>query len=249
MPLLKPNNDRAKNAILMIWILLGLQLLAAVSSFLEYRLLQNVANEVEVSDLSLSANDLRELVIGLVNSTAYIVSVVLFIMWFRRAYFNLHQVTGHLSYSEGWAAGAWFVPFMNLYRPFQIMIELYNRSYHYLHEDDPGHGYTVSTRWVGWWWGLWITSGIVGQIVFRYSLHAKTIDTLMAADYLSIAATILDIPLAIVTVKVIKDYYSLERAMDEKIKLKALRETEAMITPEEPFILDDKEPETETPAE
>ncbi len=46
-------------------------------------------------------------------------------MWFRRAYFNLHQKVSYLSHSEGWAAGSWFVPIVNLYRPYQIMKEIY----------------------------------------------------------------------------------------------------------------------------
>jgi len=215
----------------MIWIVLGLELLSGISSYLEYRLLQNVANEIDVSDTAIFVNDLREQVIGIASLVGYIISVVLFIMWFRRAYNNLHQVAGDLSYAEGWAAGAWFVPFINLYRPYQIMNELYLRSVDYLKEDESEPGETVSTRWVGWWWGLWILSNIVGQIVFRYTLRADSLDELMTANYLGIASNLIQIPLAIAAVKVIKDYSAIEAAMSEKVKTKSLIPTEPALDP------------------
>src|SRR4249919_2196416 len=57
--------------------------------------------------------------------------IVSFIMWFRRAYWNLHQVNVSAAhFPEGWAAGAWFVPFINLIRPYRIMQQIWKGTLH-----------------------------------------------------------------------------------------------------------------------
>jgi hypothetical protein len=218
MPQLRPNNDRARNAIWMIWIVMGLDIVSAVSSYFQYKLLQSAANGEEVSQLTAAANDLREQVIGIVYLLAYIVSIYTFIAWFRRAYFNLHRITGALSYSEGWAAGAWFVPIINLYRPYQIMRELYYRTYFFLQGDDTEQDHAPSVLWVGWWWAFWIINNFVGQIDFRLTFNANTIDEYITASWFSIVNGVVGIPLAILAVKVIRDYMKMEEELYGKVQ-------------------------------
>ena len=74
-----------------------------------------------VTDKILKENDLRVNIIFITETLVYIVSGIMFIRWFRRAYFNLHIVVNNLSFSEGWAAGYWFIPFANFNRPYRIM--------------------------------------------------------------------------------------------------------------------------------
>ena len=81
---------------------------------MQYDLLQTVANGGFISDEAVEANDTRESFLGIIYLIAYIISGITFIMWFRRAYFNLHQKVSWLNHSEGWAAGCWFVPIVNL---------------------------------------------------------------------------------------------------------------------------------------
>ncbi len=134
----------------------------------------------------------------------------MFIQWFRRAYYNLHQKINHLSHSEGWAAGAWFVPILNLYRPYQIMKELYRETKNLLVTNEISISRNFSTGTLGWWWALWITGNILGQFVFRYSMRAETIDELTTMTIARMVSNIVGIPLATITGKVIKDYSNIE---------------------------------------
>lgn len=122
---LKPNGQRAKNAITLLWIVLIVDVISLISGYFQYDLIQTVADGGYISDEAATANDLREQIIGVTYMIVLLVSAVTFIQWFRRAYFNLHQRVVNLSHSEGWAAGAWFVPILNLFRPYQIMKELF----------------------------------------------------------------------------------------------------------------------------
>ena len=128
MESLKPNEQRAKAAIILIWIVLILEITSLVSSYLQYDLLQRISSGAIVSSFTAAANFIRQQIIGYVYFIAYVISAITFIRWFRRAYFNLHLRVDHLSNSEGWAAGSWFVPIINFYLPYKIMKELYQET-------------------------------------------------------------------------------------------------------------------------
>lgn len=210
MEVLRPNEQRAKNAIMLIWIVLAFEIISLLSGYLQYDLLQQFIAGAEISEETATANDLREQVISIFYLIAYIISVITFIQWFRRAYFNLHLKVKHLSHPEGWAAGSWFVPFTNLYRPYQIMKELYQETKDLLTKKGIAFNQNFSTGALGWWWALWLFNGFVGQILFRYSLNAESIEEISTSSVLSIFSNIIGIPLALITVKIIGDYAKVE---------------------------------------
>ncbi|NCU03731.1 MAG: DUF4328 domain-containing protein [Chitinophagaceae bacterium] len=207
---LRPNDQRAKAAIILIYIVMAIDVLSAVSGFMQYQLLER-ANELGgVSTEEAYANDLREQIISYVFLVAYIVSIVLFIRWFRRAYYNLHQLPVSVLFTEGWAAGAWFVPFVNLGRPYKIMKDLYTESRSYLQRKEVSFTHLSSTTMIGIWWTLWLVSGFLGQFVLRYGMKAETIDELIVATVAETADHLLGIPLGLAAIKVIKDYAAAE---------------------------------------
>lgn len=210
----KPNNERSRILLLMIWIVLALEIISIFSSVLQYNLLQTVSNGGEVTSEAANANDIREQVIGIISLIAFIISGIAFILWFRRAYYNLHQKVRTLTFTEGWAAGCWFVPIINLYRPYQIMKEMYEETKRYLKGESMDCD--LSTTFIGIWWTVWIINGILGQIIFRLSWRADTLPELITITTLSIISGIVGIGLAFVTVKVIRDYANVEGLLREK---------------------------------
>ncbi|MDR2651069.1 MAG: DUF4328 domain-containing protein [Prevotellaceae bacterium] len=213
---LKSNAQRAKNAILLTWIVLGLTVISLFSSYMQYDLLQIAVNDGYITEEQANANDNREAFIGIVLGIASIVFLIIFIMWFRRAYYNIHQKLNsrRLTFSEGWAAGAWFVPIINLFRPYQIMKELYYETKKLL--TDKGYTVSYTTNCLGWWWALWIISVIIGQVLFRTWLkQPETLDEFISATTLDMVSSVVEIVLAIVTIKVIKDYSLVEPLLFE----------------------------------
>ncbi len=215
MERLKPNEQRAKTAIMLIWIVLALEIVSLISGYFQYDLLQAVANGRLISMDAATANDTREQVIGILYFIVYIISGITFIQWFRRAYFNLHLRVSHLSQSEGWAAGSWFVPIICLFRPYLIMKELYQKTKKCLMENGQSVNENFSTAYLGWWWTLWIVSNFIGQFVFRFSMNAESVDSLIIITLVSIVGNAVGITLAFITVKVIKDYSSIEPLLCE----------------------------------
>jgi len=207
---LKPNEQRAKNAITLIWIVLALEIVSLISGYFQYDLLQTAANGGEISTETATANDTREQIIGIIYLIAFVISGVTFIQWFRRAYYNLHQRVNHLSQTEGWAAGSWFVPIVSLFRPYQIMKELYQETKELLVKKGLSINENFATGSLGWWWTLWIINSAIGQFVFRYSMKAESIDEFTISTVASMIGNVVGIPLALITVKVIKDYANVE---------------------------------------
>lgn len=83
---------------------------------------------------------------------ALLLGVIPVILWVHRAHANLHEggVSG-LGYTAGWAAGSYFVPFVNCLVPFRAMTELYNRS-----QGEPADFAQSSAGPVTSWWACHI---------------------------------------------------------------------------------------------
>ncbi|GHT51775.1 hypothetical protein FACS189440_21200 [Bacteroidia bacterium] len=213
---LKPNERRAKNAILLIWIVLALEIASLISSYLQYNLLQTIARGGGVSDEVVLANDIREGIVGLLYSIAYIISVITFIMWFSRAYANLHEKTNNLHYSKGWAIGGWFVPILGLYCPYQIMKELYVETKNILQKQGFAGSANYTTNYMDCWWTLFVITLFLGCYSFRYVfLSSDTIEGQSISTIAQMILNIVDIPLALITIKVIKDYSIMEPLLQE----------------------------------
>ncbi len=209
--MLRINAQRAKVAVIFIWVVLAIQLLSGISSFLQYELLTRMASgEFDFDEIY--ANDTREQAIAILHLALYLLSTVFFIRWFRRAYFNLHLLRRDLQFSEGWAAGAWFVPIVNLFRPYQIMTDLYRGMQDELQKRQLT-GADLSLSYVKTWWAVWIGAMVIGQIVFRYALVAENLDELILSTIFQLSISVFQIPLTIVTARVIRNYSEAENVL------------------------------------
>jgi hypothetical protein len=143
------------------------------------------------------------------NLIVMITTVIVFLIWEYRANSNLRPlgVLDH-EYSSRWAVGSWFVPFLNLVVPFQIIRAIWRES-------DPD---TVNANggFSGWnysgagefilnvWWGFWIGANIVGRISERISLRAEELSEYAFACQVSIFASALIVIAALLALRVVR---------------------------------------------
>jgi len=194
---MKNNFQRAKTAVILIQIILFLEIAMLISGYLQYDLLLKMEAGVDISNEAADQNDQREMIIAAIYTLVYFVSVVTFIQWFRRAYANLHTVSNNLLYDEGWAAGGWFVPILNLFRPYQIMKDLYIKTNSYLSAKLEGYKKVSNEGLIMSWWILWIIGNILGNSILRLSMRAKDMDDYLMLTNLSMISAGLGIPLAL----------------------------------------------------
>ena len=207
---MKPNGSRARAALLLIWIVFGLEVLSLISAWMQYNLLQDIVAGKYVSENDIAWNELREQLVGFIYGVALLISAITFIRWFRRAYGNLGHAGYHLTYREGWAAGAWFVPFLNWLRPYQIMRELYEGSRIAIPQMEAKQALTKGRRNLPFWWLFWLANNILGQVIFNMSRRTQTLDTLQFITGLSIISNVVGLFLCMLTVLVIREYARVE---------------------------------------
>lgn len=167
-------------------------LLAAVfsgwSSWLQLDLLQRVAAGAEVTETEADSNDRREMFSGLLFLAVYIATAIVFLRWIYLAKRNAQALgaTG-LQFTPGWSVGYFFVPVMNLWKPYQSMRETFKAS-------SPEHGEdwadATTPAVVGVWWTFWIISLIVSQLAFRVGLRAETLNSRLAATWLDLLSSL-----------------------------------------------------------
>lgn len=203
---LRPNADRAQQTIIFLWIIVGMNILSVLSSYMQYNMLTSGDFSAEAADM----NDLRESVLGILHLIIIIITAVVFIRWFRRAYYNLHLVVPNkMEHSEGWAAGAWFVPFLNLVRPYTIMKEIWLET----QRNGANKARVEPADLVGWWWAFFILRGVMDNIASRVTLSAEDISGFETASILHIVSAAISIPAALLAIQVVKKVSEFEKTL------------------------------------
>ncbi|MFT5860236.1 MAG: hypothetical protein ACI865_002344 [Flavobacteriaceae bacterium] len=193
---IRPNADRAKYAIAAMYSMIVLEL--AAFGYQYYVSTITLFDTVEDYDAFFQLSVIFIIVVSVLS----ILAAIVFIMWFRRAYYNLHQIvpTG-LRYTEGWASGAWFIPVFNLWGPYQIAADLFKRTEGLLVNENLIEAKPVRFQIMGWWWGIWIASSVFSRI------DARMEDIILPIAALS---AILGIAAALLAVKMIQSYHEME---------------------------------------
>ena len=183
-----------------------LDVFSIVSELLQINLLSDLVGGREVTSAEADANDLREMVIGITQMVNYLVTAVFFLMWFHRAHRNLPALgANHLEFTPAWAVGGFFVPFLNLVRPYKVAREIWKAS-------SPGVGVNDGVSWeqvsgsplLGFWWGAWIISNILGQLLSRLGRNAEGAEEFITLSWLGIAANLASLLAAALAILVIK---------------------------------------------
>ncbi len=172
-----------------------LSVISMLSSFLQLSLLQSGHVTTEAAD----ANDLRERVIGLIEMALFIFTTVFVSIWIVRANRNVRSLGAKdMRITPGWAVGYFFIPIVNLWRPYQAMSDLWRASQNPSDWIRSNVGSAVPA-----WWTLWIISGIVGRLAMQKSMAAHGIADLEAATWFYIINSTLHIIICFVTLAMV----------------------------------------------
>ena len=192
----------------LLWATLVISFVAAVSGFFEISLLNRMGAGV-ISETEANANDLRQGAIGILQFLITLATAAAFLTWFYRAHKNLPRLGArNLEYPPGWAVGGFFVPFLNLVRPYQVMREVWCRSY----PPSPESGSTPEGQppqpptltLVGWWWGLFLLSAALGRVSARIALAGDpTLQQLKLGSVASLISDLIDFPTAWLAIRIV----------------------------------------------
>ncbi len=190
--------------VFMLWVSLGFEIISILSDLGQMSLLNGVYTDAEAE-----ANDSRQSLIGLGYLGVFIVTGITFLMWVYRANLNCRGFGARgMKFTPGWSVGYYFVPFINLVRPYQSMKEIWQVS----HNPNDWEFQPVSAL-LGWWWALWIISGILGQTVLRMSMGADTVEKLQTSTGIAIFSSVIGIPLCLLVIRIVKTISSKQESV------------------------------------
>jgi tetratricopeptide (TPR) repeat protein len=195
-----------------------LDLISAVSTLSQIGLITKVMAGGTITRAEVVANDTRQQIMGILNLLAYITTVVLFLMWLYRAHRNLPALgTQNLRFSPGWAVGYWFIPIVNIFKPYQVLKEIWKAS-------DPSVDLSETSSWknaptshlLGWWWAFFLISNYLSLAVFKKSLSTKinpTLSGILEFSWFMIASETTVIVAAILVIFVVR---TIDKRQEEK---------------------------------
>ena len=122
------------------------------STMLEIGLLQRVLDGVPVTDEELISNDDRQLLLGALDFMVFIATVVVSLAWVYRTSKNLVALGADgQRFSPRWAVICWFIPIISLFRPYQVVREVWNASAPDLQPGDRSWQEAGGTPFIKWW--------------------------------------------------------------------------------------------------
>ncbi|MGB5981359.1 MAG: DUF4328 domain-containing protein [Nonlabens sp.] len=164
------NSNRAKILIVVFWIIILSGMLSIYSDLLELDLLKRIEGGTDYTLEELDANDSRQSLIAIFYTVISIISIVVFLNWFRRAYGNLHRLKiKNLNESESSAVWYWFIPILNLYKPVKIMSEIHSETLNFISKKGTIKSGGIIPFLITVWWVLHIVVNVISNIVLRYA--------------------------------------------------------------------------------
>ena len=168
------------------------------STFQELSLLERIRDGDLYTIEEVDANDVRQMRIDLAYLLIYAVLAVSFLMWLHRIRKNeAHLDVVGTQFSAGWSVWVWFIPIMNLFRPYQIMKEAWQVSDSDT-EADSWNRSSVSPL-MGWWWFLFLAAGFIFLISNYLTANFTQIITDSGFDYSESMAFLIGLDWAILS--------------------------------------------------
>ncbi|MBX7073973.1 MAG: DUF4328 domain-containing protein [Pirellulales bacterium] len=139
----------------------------------------------------------------------YLTTAVTFLRWVYRVHSNLPALGAkRLDFSNGWSVGWFFVPILNLWKPYQVMKENFRGSL-------PGASYDGDDSipipsWLWTWWMFYVVSGIGNRVSHRISTRIEDPTILQSLAVFEVALSVWDVALTLLALWVVWRISSLQ---------------------------------------
>lgn len=166
---------------LSLLVVFGLAVIAAaVSAVLEIGLLRDLQDGDAVSISETTGNDDRQRVVSSLYFVTFVSTAVAFCLWIHRVSRNLGPLTTEeRRFSPRWAVIWWSVPLMQLFRPYQVVREVWRGSA----EEPSGPSWAL----LRWWLATWLAANAMAFVNSAAIFRRDEPGMRIAADLLAVA--------------------------------------------------------------
>lgn len=207
--------SRGARAVAALRVAMALDVAALAGSAVTLLLLGRLAAGETVDEAQLNAIDLFAGLVGIATIVVLVVTAVLFIRWLAQARRNAEALGGRgMEHAPGWVAWGWFIPILNLFRPYEVIAEIWRAS-------EPGpdrrsHPLADSTPpFMRAWWAAWLIGGFLSQLAFRMALglgEQWDLGDFMAAERVLVIASLASLAAAVLATRLVRELDQRQRA-------------------------------------
>jgi Domain of unknown function (DUF4328) len=138
-----------------------------------------------------------------------LVTMAIWIAWFHLVYSNLRYIgTGKTECRPGWAIGYWFLPLLNLFRPFQLAREVWIRSSIANSQESVDEFRTPPI--LGWWWFACFVSFFLNQFSEWMTGRVEGPESLGPVAAVEILAIFTSLAVCMLTLRVVEGIHALQ---------------------------------------
>ncbi len=204
MAKLKNNEFRASQAILILRIIILFDIIMVAFDIAELNLVLRMMEGLPVGSHAERHNEIRQLLMSLFYTIVSFCSGLAFLGWFHRAYSNLNRFGPEKTRLRPyWTVWSFVLPGVNLYLPYVLAKEtlVKYRSAIIRTGGSPKSG-NPNLLLISWWtfWLLSILSSILYLLLLKLPL---TRDHRLTLSLLSIFSDLIDIPAALLAIRLI----------------------------------------------
>ena len=201
-------HGRAKALTVALGICVGLYVLRLGSAFMQLDLLGKMARGVDVPHEAAVANDARQGLLAAAGIVALLATAILCLVWLHRAYANLKLMgSKQTEITPGWAVGYWFIPFVNLFRPYMTVKELWQRSA----TGNAAGDLAAAPALIGLWWAAYVAAGFTGRAATMTSSGASQLQDLSNSTMWSLASNTMLVFAGIFLIMVVRQIDAAQR--------------------------------------
>jgi len=185
------------------------------SSWQQLQLIQDLARGAYVANAVVEASDARQQLIGFAQLGLGLVSAVVFLMWTSAVTRRLIELgVTSMRYAPKWSVWGFIIPIVNLFRPYQVMSELWKASEVVPGPDDSWSA-EATPLVVNVWFAALIGENIVGRLASRTTF--ETIDQVMQAAWLTVLSDALGAFTALIALRLVAEIDSRLRVSERRL--------------------------------
>ena len=203
----EPLQKRAQVAIALIAFVMVAAAASLWADVGQLNLLNDVAAGERIGLAEAQDSDDRVATTALLYTIVWILSTITFLLWYSQAYRNIQALgVSRPRWKRGWAVAYWFIPIVNLFRPKQVMNDIWRGSNPELSVKTVTVEKGPVSALLHWWWAAWLLSGWIGNIAIRqaFTNDVPTIDNLQAEATGYVVTDIADLVVGTLAIFVIR---------------------------------------------
>lgn len=196
-----------------LWIALGLVPIALAIDIFQYFVLVDIQNQnfatVEEMRLRAEASDRNQIIIAAIQVLVWLAVAFLWAFWTFKSNKLVRSLGAKdMKYSPGWSVGWYFIPFLNLIKPYLALKEIYLATLnpHRFNVDADVEDQPESLNILKLWWLSSIAERIFGVYLKRISSGSDTMEQLFYLNKLLITSDLISLTTTLIWIWLLREF-------------------------------------------